>query len=149
MHFDEYRQYDATGLAALIAKGDVSATELLDIAIVRAEAVNPKLNGLIIPLYERARQRASAPLTGPLAGVPFLMKDLFQEMKDAPHYLGNKAAKALNNISSFDSTIVSRWQAAGLVPFGRTNTPEFGAKGITEPESFGACLLYTSDAADD
>ncbi|MDF1781659.1 MAG: amidase [Alcanivoracaceae bacterium] len=138
MHFDEYRQHDATGLAALIAKGDVTATELLDIAIARADAVNPKLNGLIIPLYEQARQRANTPLSGPLAGVPFLVKDLFQEIKDAPHYLGNKAAKALNNISTFDSTIVRRWKSAGLVPFGRTNTPEFGAKGITEPESFGA-----------
>lgn len=67
-----------------------------------------------------------------------LVKDLFQEMRGAPHHMGNRALKARNVVSAYDSTIVSRWKAAGLVPFGRTNTPEFGAKGITEPDAYGA-----------
>ncbi|MCK5886162.1 MAG: amidase, partial [Alcanivorax sp.] len=84
MKFEEYRQFDAMGLAELVARGEVSAAELLDTAIARAEQVNPSLNALIIPLYEQARERAAAPLQGPLAGVPMLVKDLFQEMAGAP-----------------------------------------------------------------
>lgn len=67
MLFEEYRSYDAVGLAALTVKGEVSARELLETAIARAEQVNPRLNGLFVPLYESARQRASLPLKGPLA----------------------------------------------------------------------------------
>ena len=55
MKFEEYRQFDAMGLAELVGKGEVAASELLETAIARAEQVNPSLNGLIIPLYEQAR----------------------------------------------------------------------------------------------
>lgn len=137
MKFEEYRRFDAMGLAELVSKGEVTAPELLETAIARAEAVNPDLNGLIIPLYEQARERAGSALSGPLAGVPMLVKDLFQEMAGAPDYQGNKARKRSDIRAAQDSTLVARWKAAGLVPFGRTNTPEFGAKGITEPDSFG------------
>jgi amidase len=137
MLFEEYRSYDAVGLAALTVKGEVSARELLETAIARAEQVNPKLNGLVVPLYESARQRASLPLKGPLAGVPLLVKDLYQEIEGAPNNQGCKALKKSGIPAKGDSTLVSRWKSAGLVPFGRTNTPEFGAKGITEPDAFG------------
>ncbi|MZR62679.1 amidase [Alcanivorax sp. DP30] len=137
MKFEEYRKFDAIGLAELVNKGEVTASELLELAIARAEAVNPQLNGLIIPLYEMARQRAAASLSGPLAGVPMLVKDLFQEIGGQPDYRGNKARKQHDIRAEQDSTLVARWKQAGLVPFGRTNTPEFGAKGITEPDSFG------------
>ena len=66
-----------------------------------------------------------------------LVKDLLQEIGGAPCYQGNKARKARDITADVDSTLVARWKAAGLVPFGRTNTPEFGAKGITEPDSYG------------
>ena len=137
MEFDEYRKFDATGLAELVSRGDVTAGELLETAITRAQAVNPSLNGLIIPLYEQARERSHTALTGPLAGVPMLVKDLFQEMAGAPEYQGNKARKQKDVRAAQDSTLVARWKSAGLVPFGRTNTPEFGSKGITEPDSYG------------
>ncbi|MDF1781647.1 MAG: amidase family protein [Alcanivoracaceae bacterium] len=51
--------------------------------------------------------------------------------------MGKRALKARNVKAAYDSTIVTRWKAAGLVPFGRTNTQEFGAKGITEPDAYG------------
>ncbi len=137
MRFDEYRKLDGVALAACVSAGEISAGELLELAIARAEAVNPQLNGVIIPLYEQARARAAGPLSGPFAGVPMLVKDLFQEIGGAPSYAGNKALKAKDFRATADSELVRRWQAAGLVPFGRTNTPEFGSKGITEPESFG------------
>lgn len=137
MKFEEYRKYDATGLAALVAKGEVTAGELLETAISRGEEVNPKLNGIVVPLYESARTRAAQPLRGTLAGVPMLVKDLFQEIEGAPDNRGNKALKNSSLPAEKDSTLVARWKSAGLVLFGRTNTPEFGAKGITEPEAFG------------
>ena len=59
MKFEEYRQFDAIGLADLVARGEVTAAELLELAIARAEAVNPQLNGLIIPLYDMAREQAT------------------------------------------------------------------------------------------
>ena len=96
MNFEEYRRHDGLGLAELVAKGEVTAEEVLEVAIQRAEAVNPKLNGLIIPLYEEARRRAGEPLEGPFAGVPMLVKDLFQEIGGAPAYSGNKALKNMD-----------------------------------------------------
>ena len=137
MTFDEYRKLDATGLAELVSRGEVSAEELLDIAIARAETVNGDLNGLIHPLYEQAREQIAGGLSGGLAGVPMLVKDLFQEMQGAPHHQGNKALKAAGFKSPHDAVLVQRWKTAGLVIFGRTNTPEFGAKGVTEPEAYG------------
>ena len=139
MKFDEYRQYDATGLAGLIERGEVTGEMLLDLAIQRVEVVNDELNALLHPLYDQAREQLRSGVSGPLAGVPLLVKDLFQEIEGAPHYKGNRALKDTDHRAARDATLVQRWKAAGLVPFGRTNTPEFGAKGVTEPEAFGAC----------
>ncbi|KAF0806433.1 amidase [Alcanivorax sp. S71-1-4] len=138
MHFEEYRKLDGLALAALVDRGEVTPAELLELAIARAEQVNPALNGLIIPLYEQARRRAGQHLSGPFAGVPMLVKDLFQEMAGAPHYLGNRALKQIGRRATEDSELVRRWLDAGVIIFGRTNTPEFGAKGITEPLAWGA-----------
>lgn len=137
MQFGDYVQLDAIALAALVEKGEVSAQQLLALAIARSEAVNTKLNALIHPLYDMAQAQIAAGLSGQLAGVPMLVKDLFQEIEGAPHHMGNRALKARNVTAAYDSTIVKRWKAAGLVPFGRTNTPEFGAKGVTEPDAYG------------
>ena len=137
MTFEEYRQLDALALAELVANGEVSAAELLELAIARAEAVNPALNAIIIPMYDIARARANAPLNGPFAGVPFLTKDLFQDYAGVLNANGNLALKRAGFTPSVHSTLTQRWLDAGLVIFGRTNTPEFGAKGITEPKAWG------------
>lgn len=85
-----------------------------------------------------AADRAKSNLSGPFAGVPFLLKDLMQEYAGVPTAQGNRALKQANYTPDFSAEVVTRWLQAGLVPFGRTNTPEFGAKGITEPEAWGA-----------
>ena len=56
MRFDEYRRHDATALAGLIAKREVSAKEVLETAIARAEQVNPAINAIVHKQYERARK---------------------------------------------------------------------------------------------
>jgi len=133
--YTEYRRHDAVGLAALVAKGEVSASELLETAIARTEEVEPRIRALVRPMYEIARARAAGPLSGPFAGVPFLIKDLGQ------HYAGLPTGAGSRSLASYPrpvhATVVRRWLDAGLVPFGKTNTPEFGAKAITEPDANG------------
>ncbi len=135
--FAEYRKHDAVGLAELVRRGDVSASELLEAALARDAEVNPRLNAVVIPMHEIGRRRALETLSGPFAGVPFLVKDLAQDVAGVMATSGSNALRRTQYVPSVSSEIVRRWLAAGVVVFGRTNTPEFGAKGITEPEAWG------------
>ncbi|MCX2181946.1 amidase [Streptomyces sp. SKN60] len=135
MRYSEYRRYDAVGLADLVARREVSPGELLDVAVERAEAVNGRLNAIVTPMYDLARERVTGELAGPLAGVPFLIKDLFQDYAGLPTGSGSRAAR--RSVPSRHSEVVRRWLDAGLVVLGKTNTPEFGCKSITEPEVNG------------
>lgn len=132
----DYAQYDATGLAELVKSKQVSASELMEAAIARANAVEPVLNAIVQRLDLLGRTAAAQAASGPFAGVPFLLKDYGQELAGVPNMCGSAALK--NNIADGDSTYTARCKAAGLVIFGRTATPEFALKGITEPEAFGS-----------
>ncbi|SMC77505.1 amidase [Lentzea albidocapillata] len=131
MDFDEYRKYDATGLARLVADRHVSAAELLAVARERAAEVNPRLNAIV----RDVPAEPSGDLTGPFAGVPFLIKDLGQDYAGLPTSNGSRSLKALKVAAH--STVVQRWVDAGLVIFGKTNLPEFGAKAISESAVWG------------
>ena len=74
---DALGELDAVGLVEALNTGDVSASELVDAAIARAEAVNPSLNGLAYQAFDRARRRArsSRPYGGYFDGVPTFVKD--------------------------------------------------------------------------
>lgn len=135
MRFDEFRRHDALGLADLVSGGEVSPVELLDVAVQRADSVNPALNAVVRRMDGQARARATGELTGPFAGVPFLLKDLGQDYRGIPTSGGSRPLAGLP--APEHATVVQRWLDAGLVVFGKTNTPEFGAKGTTEPELFG------------
>lgn len=135
MEYAEYRGYDAVGLADLVARREVTPAELLDTALARLAAVDPTLNTVVRRLDDRARARASEPLSGPFAGVPFLVKDLMQDIAGVPDGSGSRALATLP--AARNSVVVDRWLDAGLVIFGKTNTPEFGIKAITEPEANG------------
>ncbi len=139
MNVAEYMQYDGLGLAELVAKKQVTAQELLKLALSRRDATHPELNAVVIPMDDYARQRARSTLTGPFAGVPFLVKDLFQEYAGHATSYGCEGFKRIGYIADTNAEIVNRWNKAGIVTFGRTNTPEFGIKGITEPDAWGAC----------
>src|SRR5688500_17344095 len=133
----EYVQLDAVALAALVRRGELSASDLLEVAIARAERLNPRLSASVVPMYELARERATPPQRGPLAGVPFLLKDLYQDYAGVLATSGSRALRRAGAIPARHSEIVERDLSDGLVVFGRTNTPELGAKGITEPEAWG------------
>ncbi len=135
MRFDDYRRHDALGLADLVARGEVSARELLDCALARAAEVNPALNAIVIPMHDIARQAVAGALAGPFAGVPFLIKDIAQDYAGVPTTAGSRALQQA--IPAVHSEYVERVLRAGLVIFGKTNTPELALKGTTEPEFWG------------
>ena len=90
MRFEEYRRCDAVALAGLVRKGEVTPGELLDVAIARAEAVNPRINAIVHKQYEQARATIGKGLPdGPLAGVPYLIKDLAIFQGGEPARLGS------------------------------------------------------------
>jgi len=136
-HLPEYDRYDGVGLAGLVRTGQVSPAELLDAALERVTALNPRINAVVHLAEERARAVVQAGLPqGPFAGVPFLLKDLTVHMKGLPYTAGSLAFAG--KVSAFDSTVVERYQRAGLVILGRTTTPELGMTGTTESKLFGA-----------
>ena len=140
MKFSEYVQYDGLGLAKLIQNKEVQAKELLQLAMQRAENVNPKINAIVIPMYEHAIERAEQyTISGEFSGIPFLLKDLYQEYAGVATSFGSNAYKKHKYIATENSEIVNRWEKSGVITFGLTNSPEFGIKGITEPQAWGSC----------
>lgn len=137
MTHDDYQQHDALGLAELVRQGQVSPAELLQLATARADAVQPSLNATVRRMDDAARQRCAQPFDAamPFAGVPFLVKDFMQDMAGLPSTGGSRAMSRY--VPQRDSDVVRRWRQAGLVIFGKTNAPEFGARNVTEPSAFG------------
>ncbi len=136
MMIEDYADLDATELAGRIALGELTASEVLEEAIARAERVNPKLNALVYPWFDHARDRVREGLpAGPLHGVPFLLKDLYEDYAGQPHSNGCRALDG--TIADHDAELVRRYKAAGLSIFGRTTSPEFGLSTTTESALHG------------
>lgn len=134
--FSDYESFDGLGLAGLIKSHVISPHELLNAAIERIEAYNPKLNAVIFKMYDIACQQIeSSDSEGIFKGVPFLLKDLFADCAGAPMNFGSRFANGY--ISHYDGELVKRFKKAGLIIVGKTNTPEFGLSPTTEPELFG------------
>lgn len=133
---DLYLKHDATGLAALVAQGDVTPAELLDVALDRVAELNPKLNAVVHLRPEVARDAIEAGLPqGPFRGVPFLIKDLGAEAIDFPT---NNGSKLMQDMAwSYDSEIFLRMRATGLNTFARTTSPELGVGPVTESQVYG------------
>ncbi len=132
----DYRAHDALGLASLVRQGDVSAQELLETALGRAQRLNSDLNAVIRWLPDVARRQLEEARQGPFTGVPFLVKDIVQDVAGEPTMRGSAAFR--QHVAAEDSIYVQRARAAGLVIFGKTNLPELALKGITENRTFGA-----------
>ena len=133
---DAFVKLDATAQAALVRKGEVTSLELVDAAISRIEALNPQINAVIHRSFEKARDLAQSDALpdGPFKGVPYLIKDL-SELEGEPLEFGSRLFEG--NIADQDNGVVTRAKAAGLVILGKTNTPEFGLLGTTEPQLHG------------
>src|SRR5216684_1396153 len=136
MSFAEYSELDALGLAQAIKKKKLSAREAVEVAIARAEALNPKLNAIIFKAYDEARAAAIGKLAkGPFSGVPMLLKDMRANVEGWPNRSGSRYVPATP--SPYESTLVTRFRAAGLIPMGKTNVPEFGILPTTESKLYG------------
>lgn len=131
-----YDEQDATGLAALVAGGEVTADELLDEALARVETRNPALNAVVLVQEGVARKSIRDGLPdGPFRGVPFLLKDLGCEAVDFPSHNGSRLWA--NTRYPRDSAIYERIRATGAVSFGRTTAPEGGVGAATEAAVYG------------
>ena len=132
----------ATELAARIRRRDISPVEVVDAYLRRIEQRNPVINAYTLVLADEARSAARAaeravaagdPL-GPLHGVPVAIKDL-DDVAGVPTSMGSLAVR--NRVPERNATAVDRLLAAGAIILGKTNTPEFGHKGITDNLRFG------------
>ena len=113
-----------------------SPLELVDGAIARIEKLNPDLNAVIHELFDFARAAAAATLPdGPFRGVPLLLKDLGAELAGTPFCEGTDFAGTYRSTVTQELTL--RFQRAGFVICGKTNTPEFGILPTTELRRFG------------
>ncbi len=135
--FAEYERYDASGLAELVRRRQVSPRELLEAAIERVESRNGAVNAVTMRLDDYGRRAIAAGVPdGPFTGVPFLMKDLTASIAGVPmtrssRFFADAPAPAA------DSEHVARLERAGLVIFGRTNTCELGLSLTCEPRMHG------------
>src|SRR5579883_3142945 len=132
MRPEEYVAHDGIGLAELVRRGEVSAAEVIEAAIERLETLNPQLNAVVERSDAQARAAAAALSDAPLAGVPFLAKDLNIEVAGLHLTASCRYLGALPPARQ-DAPLAARWRAAGLCILGRTNTPEFAAEFVTEP----------------
>lgn len=136
MDFQTYRSHDATALAAEVAAGRVTAEQLLELALARLAQVQPRLNPVCHLMEAQARTQIAGGIRGPLAGVPFLIKDAVQDYAGLPTAQGSRALLGAPP-AACHAHLVRRLIDAGLVIFGKTNTPELALKGVTDPLAFG------------
>lgn len=129
---------DATAQAALVRDGEASPEELLEVALARLDALNPRLNAVIHPLADRARLQVAQGLPdGPFCGVPMVLKDFAQELAEEPLHEGMQYLRDLDYRPPATTELTRRFEAAGLVICGKTNTPELGGTPTTEPLAYG------------
>ncbi len=135
---DSLTDLDATAIAELVRNNEVHPRELVDGAIDRIEQFDPQLNVMVHRQYERARRDADGPLpNGPFRGVPFLFKDYRCREAGEPYTMGMRALRDVDYRATSDAPLALAFRAAGLIPLGRTNTPELASVGTCEPEAFG------------
>lgn len=137
----ETRFMSAIEQARLVRERKASPSELLEATIERYNEYNPHINAVNIVWLEHARELAKKAdgmqSDAPFHGVPTLFKDLGLLYAGQRLSQGNKAVKALNYVPQETSELAARFVAAGLIPFGRTNSCEWGSLPVTEPEAWG------------
>ena len=137
MDLNTYLKLDATDMAEFIQKKEIAPSEFIELSFEQLEKVNPALNAVIHNRKEKVLEEAKRMKieNKPFAGVPILLKNISQSLKDEAMTSGSKLFKSA--ISGNDSNFVSKIREAGFLFTGHTNTPEFGLKNITEPELHG------------
>ncbi|PZU57001.1 MAG: amidase [Sphingobium sp.] len=132
MNLSEYISHDSLSLAQLVRSREVSASELMDLAVQAADRVNPRINAIV---ETWPGEPHGAPGDGPFAGVPFLIKDAVLHMQGQRCEMGSRLAAGL--IAPGDSHLMARFRKAGLITFGRTAAPEMAYCCTTESALHG------------
>jgi amidase len=130
---------DCTAQSELVRRGQITPADLVEAAIAHVEKLNPQLNAVVVPLFDKARALArdgNIP-DGPFRGVPFLLKDLIATTAGDPSHAGMQLLKNAGVTAPLDSYLVAKLRRAGFVILGRTNTPELGLAATTEPLAYG------------
>lgn len=131
------RWLSATEVASQVRSGERRPADVVDDAIARIEAANPELACVVVPLFERARERLRrADLAGPFAGVPMLLKDAGEELSDTPMWVGTQALRRVGYISRRTTALAGRFEELGSVIVGKSACPELSASSTTEPPGF-------------
>jgi Asp-tRNA(Asn)/Glu-tRNA(Gln) amidotransferase A subunit family amidase len=128
---------DATAQAALVRDGEISPHELVEQAIAGIETLNPGLNAVVMPLFEKARAEARTAPAGPFRGVPYLLKDLALVSRGDPTCQSIAGVKASGYRADHDSFFVERMREAGFILVGKTNLDELGMGMSTDPAAWG------------
>lgn len=132
----ELAKLDATALAAKVRSKEISAAEIVEDTIARIEALDPKLNSVVIKTYEIAREMAANNKPqGVFAGVPYVYKNL-SPYKGVAHTGGSRAF--VSRIPSSATKLQTSVDQSGAILMGMSNSPEFGLVGTTEPMLYGA-----------
>jgi amidase len=135
LSFEDYVAVDAVGWAERIRRREVTAREVVEAAIARAEQVGPTINAFATRLFEQARAEAAAKPSGPLAGVPWVTKDYLQTMPGVPVANGSRAYEGV--MGAEDSELITRYRRAGLVILGTSTCPELALSATTESTLYG------------
>jgi len=145
MNFSDYADLDAVGLSAAIKNGNLSKEEVTEKAIEVSQRLNPELNAVVMTNHESAREAARGEMPdSPIAGAPFLLKDVNQFSHDMPTTFSCRFFDGAR--PKPDSELVARWRKAGLIILGKTNTPEFAEDFVCEP-TFRGMTVNPWDAA--
>ncbi len=127
---------DGTEIAARIRRGETTAAEVVEDAIRKAEALQPKLNFVVNSAYDRALDEArKGGRTGPFAGLPVFIKDL-NDARGLPTRYGSRWALGMPPAATQDA-YVDAFEKAGFIVIGKSSTPEHGFLPTTEPLGFG------------
>ena len=137
MKSSEYTAYDATGLAELVAKREVTPLELARCAAEAIAARNPKVNAVVELYADRIEglDETSLP-AGPFRGVPFLIKDIGGHLDRRRIEFGSRLCAGLATTDG-DTNVGRLFKAAGLNIIGRSNAPEYSMSGTTENALYG------------
>ena len=123
---------DATTLGQMVISKEISPLELVEESIQKATLLNPSLNAIVYTQYEEAIEKAKrfSLKNQPFAGVPLFLKDLGQEQKGSICTYGSRLFKDVKSMHT--DNFVKRLENLGFIILGRTNTPEFGFKTVSD-----------------
>ncbi|WP_197374091.1 amidase [Mycolicibacterium baixiangningiae] len=138
MNEDELAASDGIAIAESIRAGVISAEEVVESAIARAESLDALLGFQVTSMVETARAHAATvDVDAPLAGVPCLIKDHLALQAGVRHTSGSRYLRDF--VATADSQIVRQYRAAGLIPIGTSATCEFALLSTAESAAHGPC----------